>query len=160
MRSLNTGGPHSPLPGHLSGFNVPPPRTVLAGPLTLHRFGDATGIWWFEPGLIEYLKEDFLIWAYSPRRERNDPLASQRYDLAVRFDWNHLRHFSTLSVQDGETLDAFVGPVAPQPAWTTQPDGQVLRGGATQYLIYNLGAVSRSHLKAQTVTDLYKKCSR
>jgi hypothetical protein len=160
MPSLNAGGPHSPQPDHLGGFNVAPPKTVLKGPLTLHRFGDATGIWWFEPALIKELKEDFLVWAYSSGPDRNDPLMSQRDDLAVRFDWNHLRHFSTLSILDGEHLDAFVGPVAPQPAWTTQPNGQVLYGGATQYLIYNLSAASRSHFKSQSVVDLYKKWSR
>jgi hypothetical protein len=149
MATLNGAGRTSIDPKHLECFKAPPKYQLLKGPLKLYRFGKRKDMWWFNPSLMKELKEDYLdaVYGHGPMQTGFDVTDALRYGLAISRQWSSHKHANkivwvwTLTLRQGEALDAFVGVAAPQPEWAGMTGSPELAGGLIQYAIYEIGMV-------------------
>jgi len=163
MASLNSTGRTLPDAGDIPTFAKYPAFTQLTGPLTLYRFGTEHGRWWYGKSLIDEMKSDFYDVTLGATRVR-DPagtiLANPRGVLAISNEWNNLAWLCTMTLGKGDSVDCWAEVTAPQPEWQSKPDGRILHGGLTQYLIYDVSMIPANLISKQSVASLWREFSR
>ena len=163
MPSLNATGRSGPDPADVPTFMRRPTAQVASGPLTLYRFGSESGRWWYGQSLIDTLKADFVDQNYGGERPRSgfgDITLPMRDGLAVSHEWNAFTWLCTLTLQARQAIDCWVGETSPQPQWQSKPDGRILHGGLTQYLIYDVVKLPPGLVRKQPTSQLWREWSR
>jgi hypothetical protein len=110
---------------------------------------------------MDILREDFYESAYGdgPRQKDEDGTRFLRHSLAVSREWNKFAWISTLTLNQGEDLDSFVGLTAQQPEWQNKKDGPVLNGGTHQYVIYEIQMLPSRTFSEMSTTALWQRWS-
>jgi hypothetical protein len=60
----------------------------------------------------------------------------------------------------GDSVDCWAGATSPQSEWQSKPDGRILHGGLTQYLIYDVSMIPAGLISKQPVASLWREFSR
>jgi hypothetical protein len=87
-------------------------------------------------------------------------LANPRGGLAISHEWNKLAWLCTMTLGKGDSVECWAEVTAPQSEWQSKPDGRILHGGLTQYLIYDVSMMPASLISKQSVASLWREFSR
>jgi hypothetical protein len=150
-------------PADAPTFRQSPHSQPVKGPRTLYRFGSETGKWWYDKSLLDEMKEDFYEITLGEERVKNPAgviLGNPRGGLAVSQDWNKFVWLCTLTLSAADVVECWIGETAAQPEWQTKPDGRVLHGGLTQYLIYDATKIPPRLIAKQSVASLWRQLSQ
>lgn len=161
--ALNSTGRKQPDAADIPTFAAFPAFQQLTGPLRIYRFGSETGKWWYEESLIEEMKSDFYEGTLGGGRMRNPAdsiLGNPRTGLAVSQEWNKFVWLCTMKLRPQDAVECWAGPTAPQPEWQNKPDGRILHGGLTQYLIYDVAMIPSQQITRTPVAALWREFSR
>jgi hypothetical protein len=161
MPPLNASGRTKVELVHARNFDGPIKRMALKGPLELYRFGFQPGLWWYDDALLSEMREDYVDANLNGLRSNAvDVMMVPRDGLAISREWNKLGWVTTMELNNGQSLEAWVGRTSPQPEWTSLPDGRILNGGLVQYLIYDVSKAPASIFRKQTTVSLFEKWGR
>jgi hypothetical protein len=161
--TLNSTGRKSPDSADISTFLASPTFTRIAGPVKLYRFGGRDGRWWYEKSLIDEMKNDFYELTLGGERQRNPSeviRTNAREGLAVTREWNRFVWLCTMTLAAGDIVECWVGRTAPQLEFASKPDGRILQGGLTQYLIYDVAKLPRNIVTEQSISSLWMGFSK